>query len=405
MEPSDPSRADQLRSLYDQFVAPTYRRSLALERGSGSFVWDFDGNRYLDFGGGIAVNSLGHAHPRLAAALARQAAQLVHTSNLFYTEPQARLAQKLVALTGPGKIFFANSGAESNEALFKLARRFGHQTGGRFEIITALDSFHGRTLGGISATGQNKIKDGFGPLLPGFVHAPFNDLDAFARAITPNTVALMIEGIQGESGILPATPDFLLGLRQLADQHNLLLLFDAVQCGMFRTGRFQSYQTILADAGLDPAAFRPDAISMAKSLGGGFPIGAAWFSEKVADLLGPGSHGTTYGGTPLACSVALEVLTIIEEQNLAENVRHLGQLLRKGLEHLRASGKPITDIRGCGAILGIALPGDPLEAAARLRQAGLILTPAGRNTLRLLPPLNATPEEAQLALRILEEHL
>ncbi|MFQ3670459.1 MAG: aspartate aminotransferase family protein [Verrucomicrobiia bacterium] len=403
--PPNPSRADAIRALFDQYVAPTYRRSLVLSHGAGSFVWDVDGRRYLDFGGGIAVTSLGHAHPRIARVLAEQANRLIHTSNLFHTEPQALLAQKIVQLTGPGKVFFANSGAESNEALLKLARRFGQQTGGRFEIITALNSFHGRTLATISATGQSKIHDGFGPLLPGFIHAPFNDLDAFARAITPNTVALMIEGIQGESGILPATADFLLGLRRLADQHNLLLLFDAVQCGMFRTGHFQSYQTLLLQAGLDPNSFQPDAISMAKSLGGGLPLGAAWFSSKVADILQPGSHGTTYGGSPLVCTAALEVLRVIEEENLADNVRQLGHTLLDGLHHLKAQGKPIADIRGCGALIGMAIHGDPLDTAERLRHAGLILIPAGHNTLRLLPPLNATQDEARLALHLLEQTL
>ncbi len=401
----NPSRAEQIRALFDRYVAPTYRRSLVLSHGSGSFVWDTDGRRYLDFGGGIAVTSLGHAHPRITDAITRQASRLTHVSNLFHTEPQGLLARKLVELTGPGKVFFANSGAESNEALFKLARRFGQETGGRFEIITALGSFHGRTLGGISATGQDKIKSGFGPLLPGFIHAPFNDLDAFTQAITPNTAAIMIEGVQGESGIHPATPDFLIGLRRLADQHNLLFLFDAVQCGMFRTGHFQSYETILSDAGLDPASARPDAISMAKSLGGGLPISAAWFSSRVADLLGPGSHGTTYGGSPLVCSAALEVLQTIEDENLADNVRRLGHILRDGLEKLRAQGKPITAVRGCGALIGIGIETDPIETAARLRDAGLILIPAGTNTLRCLPPLNATEAEANLALHIVEDTL
>ncbi|GAB4247500.1 MAG: acetylornithine transaminase [Candidatus Methylacidiphilales bacterium] len=402
---SAPSRAEEIRHLFDRYVAPTYRRSLVLSHGSGSFVWDVDGKRYLDFGGGIAVTALGHAHPRVAQALAQQASRLVHVSNLFHTEPQGLLARKLVELTGPGKVFFANSGAESNEALFKMARRFGQETGGRFEIITALDSFHGRTLGGISATGQDKIKAGFGPLVPGFVHATFNDLDAFARAITPQTVAVMIEGIRGESGIHPATPEFLLGLRRLADQHNLLFLFDAVQCGMFRTGHFQSYETILSEAGIDPVLARPDAISMAKSLGNGLPIGAAWFSSKVADLLGPGSHGTTYGGSPLVCAAALEVLHTIEDENLADNVRRIGRRLRSGLEELRAQGKPIKDVRGCGAMIGMELDRDPLEAAAQLRQAGLILIPSGHNTLRFLPPLNATEDEVALALQLIKDTL
>src|SRR6266700_5538400 len=260
-----------VQALFQKNVIPSYARfELALSHGSGSYLYDVAGRRYLDLGGGIAVCCLGHAHPAITQALLEQSRKLVHVSNLYYTEPQGRLAEALVNLLGPGKLFFCNSGAEANEGLFKLARRFGHDEG-RYEIITALNSFHGRTLAGLAATGQEKVKKGFEPAVPGFRHVPYNDLEAARAAISPATVAILIEGVQGEGGITPATPEYLLGLRQLCDEKKLLLLMDGVQDGHFRTGRFQSFQRILE--GVPGAeAFLPDAIAMAKSLGGGFPI-------------------------------------------------------------------------------------------------------------------------------------
>ena len=294
-----------IQQLFQQYVVPSYGRfELALSHGQGSWLWDVNGKRYLDLGGGIAVNALGHAHPEVADALAAQARKLVHVSNLYYHEPQGRLAQKIVSQLALGKVFFCNSGAEANEGLYKLARKFGHDEG-RFEIITAVNSFHGRTLAGISATGQDKVKKGFEPMVPGFVHVPFNDLAAVRAAISPATVAVLIEGVQGEGGVTPATPEFLLGLRALCDEKKLLLLMDGLQCGHFRTGRFQSFQRILenAECGARSAEqFLPDGISMAKSLGNGFPIGAFWIREPHADLLGAGTHGTTYGGNLLGCA-------------------------------------------------------------------------------------------------------
>ena len=293
-----------------QNVVPSYGRfDIVLSHGAGSQLFDVTGKRYLDFGGGIAVTSLGHAHPAITEALVEQSSKLIHCSNFYYHEPQGKLAEGLVREIAPGKIFFGNSGAEANEGLFKLARKFGHDEG-RFEIITTLNSFHGRTLAGISATGQDKVKKGFEPMVPGFRHVPFNDLDAMRAAISPATVAIMIEGIQGEGGVTPATAEYLLGLRALCDEKKLLLFMDSVQCGHFRSGRFQSFQRILENA---PGAekFIPDGVSMAKSLGGGFPIGAFWVRAQHADLLGAGTHGTTYGGSPLACAVALKILEVI----------------------------------------------------------------------------------------------
>src|SRR5262245_58470121 len=311
----------RVRELFDQFVVPSYSRfDLVLERGEGSYVWDVDGKRYLDLAGGIAVCSLGHAHPEIRRALTEQSKKLIHVSNLYYTEQQGWLAKRIVDLIAPGRVFFCNSGAEANEGLFKLARKFGHDEG-RYEIITTFESFHGRTLAGIAATGQEKVKKGFEPLVDGFKQAPFNDLKAMHREISPKTAAILVEPVQGESGITIATTDYLLGLRQLCDEHNLLLMFDEVQAGHFRTGKFQSWQRILENADVDLV---PDAVSMAKSLGGGFPIGAFWIREKFANVLSAGTHASTFGGTPLACAVALKIFDVIEQEELAENTRRIG---------------------------------------------------------------------------------
>ncbi len=388
---------------YEQFVVPSYKRSLVMVRGKGSRVWDSSDKSYLDFGGGIAVNCLGHAPEVIAKALSSQAHTLIHTSNLYYNQHQGLLARRLVELTGPGKMFFCNSGAEANEALYKLARRFGNETG-RFEIITTLNSFHGRTLAGISATGQDKIKKGFGPLMSGFLHVPYNDLAAMKAAITPQTAAILIEGIQGESGVFPATPEYLLGLRKLCDEKKILLLMDCVQCGMYRTGRFMSYQKILEGVS-GGEVFLPDGIAMAKSLGSGFPIGAAWMRNPYGDLLQPGSHGTTYGGTPLASVVALTVLDTIQLEHLDENIQNQGNHLMETLNSIKASSKRIKAIRGFGGMIGIEtdLPG--VEMAQVLMEDGLLIAPAGENNFRLLPPLNVTRTEVIQALAILKKHL
>src|SRR5208282_4813139 len=280
--PSPPSlvhnQFESVRELFSQNVVPSYGRfDLVFSHGAGSYLFDVAGKRYLDLGAGIAVCCLGHAHPAITEALVEQSKKMIHVSNLYFTEPQGRLAAELVKRLGAGKCFFCNSGGEANEGLFKLARKFGHDEG-RFEILTAENSFHGRTLAGIAATGQAKVKEGFEPMVQGFRHIPFNDLAAARAALSPATVAILIEGVQGEGGVVPATAEYLLGLRQWCDEKKLLLLMDGVQCGHFRTGRFQSFQRILEDA-VHPAAaagFLPDGIAMAKSLGGGFPIGAFW---------------------------------------------------------------------------------------------------------------------------------
>jgi acetylornithine aminotransferase/acetylornithine/N-succinyldiaminopimelate aminotransferase len=394
----------EVKALYDRYVVPTANRGLTLTRGKGRRVWDDQGNRYLDFSGGVAVNSLGHGHPAIRETLIRQSDILIHSSNLYHNEWQGRLAQRIVELTGPGKAFFCNSGAEANEALIKLARKTGHESG-RYEIITMHNSFHGRTMATLSATGQEKIKQGFDPLLQGFTHVPYNDLAAAEAAITPKTIAILVEGIQGEGGVFTATPQYLLGLRALADRYGLLLMMDAVQCGCFRTGRWQSYERILE--GVPGAAnFIPDAIAMAKSLGAGYPIGAVWIREPYQNVLSPGTHGTTYGGSPLACAVALTVLDVIQREKHADHIRARGDELKRGLEALVGT-RGIQAVRGLGGLIGMVMTENDEAAGvvAKLTKAGLLLVPAANNTIRFLPPLNVTAEEVAEALKIVKDNL
>jgi acetylornithine aminotransferase/acetylornithine/N-succinyldiaminopimelate aminotransferase len=425
---------ESVRELFSQNVVPSYGRfDLVFSHGAGSYLFDVAGKRYLDLGSGIAVCCLGHAHPAITEALVEQSRKLIHVSNLYFTEPQGRLAAELVKRIGAGKCFFANSGAEANEGLFKLARKFGHDEG-RFEILTATNSFHGRTLAGIAATGQDKVKKGFEPMTPGFRHIPFNDLTAARNAISPATVAILMEGVQGEGGVTPATPEYLLGLRALCDEKKLLLFMDGVQCGHYRTGRFQSFQRILEGhqrvAGILPAnqnslscqqdagsTFLPDGLSMAKSLGGGFPIGAFWVRAPYADLLGPGTHATTFGGTPLACAVALKVLEVIEREQLDGHVRKLGEWFKRELEQLAATYPHVVKrARGLGFILGLELvekekipafaasdKSAALQFVNRLHEIGVLTIPAGTQIVRLLPPLNLKPQEAGEGISKIEE--
>jgi acetylornithine/N-succinyldiaminopimelate aminotransferase len=395
--------AEEVHETFRKNVIPSYSRfDLVLERGEGSYVWDVDGKRYLDLAGGIAVCSLGHAHPEITKALTEQSKKLIHVSNLYYTEPQGRLGKRIVDLIAPGRVFFCNSGAEANEGLFKLSRKFGHDEG-RYEIITTTDSFHGRTLAGIAATGQEKVKKGFEPVVDGFKQVAFNDLEAMRRAITPKTAAILIEPVQGESGITIATPEYLLGLRKLCDEHNLLLLFDEVQAGHFRTGKFQSWQCILENHDVD---LLPDAVSMAKSLGGGFPIGAFWVREKFANVLSAGTHASTFGGTPLACAVALKIFEVIEREKLAANAREMGDFILRELQNLQKKFSNVLKVvRGVGLLIGIEFqpPFKAVEIVKELHKRNLLTVPAGNSVIRLLPALNLSRGEAEEGLRTIEK--
>ena len=404
--------------LYAQHVLPTYGRfPLVPVRGAGCRLWDESGKSYLDFCMGIAVCSLGHCHPRLVEAIRHQAGELMHVSNLYQHPLQAELAEEInthhVQLAG--KVFFSNSGAEANDGLIKSARRFGRkrpQPDGmqRFEVITFLQSFHGRTLGAMSATGQAKIQDGFDPMLPGFRYLPFNDVAALEHCVRPETAAILLEPVQGEGGVITATPEFLRAVAALCKKHDLLLMFDEVQAGFGRCGDSMAWRMISPE-------IQPDGISWAKGMGGGVPIGAFWLSDRaVADdgtplssLMGPGSHGSTYGGNPLVCAASLAVLKEIREKNLAENAILQEVRIR---ETVRSWKLPvITEIRGQGLLLGVGL--DPaliptpegktpaLVVVEKLMDAGLIVPPAGPDTFRLLPPLNVTDAEVDEALEII----
>jgi len=385
-----------LSSLYADFVMPTYGRfDLDILRGAGCRVWDSEGREYLDFGAGIAVCSLGHAHPEITEAVTRQASTLVHTSNLYRTQPQATLARQLVEIAGPGKVFFCNSGAEANEGLIKLTRKFGSETG-RYEIITFHNSFHGRTMAGISATAQEKVKKGFAPLLDGFVHLPFGDIDAVRAAVGPKTAAILVEPVQGEGGIHIATAGFLRQLRALCDERDLLLLFDEIQCGLGRTGEWCGWKSLAPDV-------QPDAVSWAKGIANGFPLGAFWGSQRrgLSDLLGAGSHGTTYGGNPVCCAAGSKVIEIIARDRLMENALMQGAFLRDSLRAL--SSAAIREVRALGLMIGIDLHASEGENVAlplvkKLMAGGLLTIPAGERVVRLLPPLNLTRAEASEAL-------
>jgi acetylornithine aminotransferase/acetylornithine/N-succinyldiaminopimelate aminotransferase len=398
-----PTPEERTADLYAQHVIPTYARfPLALARGAGTRVWDENDRPFLDFTSGIAVNALGHCHPAMQRALADQAATLIHTSNLYLTRPQAELAARLTQYVGtPGKVFFCNSGAEANEGLYKLARKHGR---GRHGVITLDNSFHGRTLGGIAATGQLKVKLGFGPSIPGFNYVPAR-IECVAAAIDSTTAAILVEPVQGEGGVRPLSAEFLRALRQLCDEHRLLLMYDEVQCGLGRTGHWCGWHACGAED------IVPDAVSWAKGIGGGFPLGAFWVREPYADLLGPGTHGTTYGGSPLACAAANAVFDTIEKENLLANTRERGHQLRAAAARLPL----VREVRGSGLLLGLEIAdfaphegetGPPaLRLTRRLMDAGLLVVPAGEHVIRLLPPLNVTAAECDEAVNILRDVL
>lgn len=391
-----------------QYVLQTYGRfPLTLAKGKGSRVWDEDGREYLDFCAGIATCSLGHCHPALTSAIKTQADQLMHCSNLYFTAQQSDLAELIVEkIVGePGKVFFSNSGAEANDGMIKLARKHGAPSG-RHEIITFNQSFHGRTIGGMSATAQGKIHDGFGPLFPGFVYSDLNDLEAVKAAITDKTCAFMLEPIQGEGGVQVATKEFLEGLAELAKEHDCLLLLDEVQCGFGRTGFINGWDAIAP-------GLKPDAVSWAKGMGGGFPIGSFWVAEKHAPILGPGTHGSTYGGNALASAASKAVIDTILSEKLTENVKVREAQIQ---ETIAGWNHPaITEIRGHGLLLGLGLNPDALETpegklpsialCVKLMEAGLLVPPAGGETIRFLPPLNVSEEETAKALSILHSCL
>ncbi|MCM2274688.1 MAG: acetylornithine/succinylornithine family transaminase [Candidatus Didemnitutus sp.] len=384
--------------LYDAYVMKNFAKApLTIVRGEGVWAWDDTGKKYLDFVSGIAVNALGHCHPVWVEAIRRQAGELVHCSNLYRNPGYGELARRLVQQAGPGRVYLCNSGTEANEGLIKLARLHGLRKSGEegkcIKILCAKNAFHGRTFGGMSATPQEKIQKGFRPLVPGFAFGELNNLQSFADLVDEHTAAIFIETVQGEGGVTPCTDGFLWGLRQLCDRHNLLLMLDEVQCGIGRTGAFYAFQH---------SGVRADAIGMAKGIANGFPMGAIWAAEPHAELFTPGSHGTTFGGSPLACAAALATLDVIQRDDLIRKVAVNGAAWKAELEQLVVEfPTQVKAVTGRGYMLGLALQSDPAAYLPLLREGGLLCPTAGGNTIRLLPPLIATSEHLKLATDII----
>ncbi|MDP6860705.1 MAG: acetylornithine transaminase [Verrucomicrobiales bacterium] len=409
--------------LYNQYVAPTYGRfNICPTRGEGVFLWDENGRKFLDFSGGVAVNSLGHSPPDLLKVISNQAAELVHCSNLYQHRGQAELARLLTeeVVRINGKCFFCNSGAEANEGLIKLARKFGEispSTNGepRREIVSFNGSFHGRTTGGMAATGQEKIRSGFGPLMGDFKHLPFNDVSELINGVSDNTAAILMEPIQGEGGIKVASPEFLSAVQEICQTRNILLFFDEVQCGIGRCGDLCGWRMISNDSEI-----KPDAISWAKGLGGGFPIGAIWIRDKIVkdsllcDLLGPGTHGSTFGGSPLVSSVASAVVRKIIDENICDDVIKMNAMINREVQ-----SQPIpfiTELRGLGLMLGFQIDVNTINGIGNfqktdktpalflvelLAESGLLTVPAGPDVVRWLPPLIVKENDIMEALGIM----
>lgn len=390
------TKSEEVIGGYDRYVIPSYARfPIVLVRGKGVKVWDADGKVYLDFLGGIAVNGLGHSHPRVVQAIRDQAETLTHVSNLYYNANQAALAKALSEVSLGGKCFFCNSGAEANEALIKLARLWGHARG-RYEVVCMENSFHGRTLATLAATGQAKYREGFEPIPIGFAHARYNDLESVRAAVNDRTVAVLVEAVQGEGGVIPSAPGFLAGLRALCDEKDILLLCDEVQCGMGRTGHwfgFQAYDV------------KPDAFSLAKSLGNGFPIGALVTSPKLADVFQPGKHASTFGGTPLACAAALAVVQTLREEGLVARAQTAGDRFHAGLKALAERYEHVVEARGLGLMQGLVLDQSAKPMAAKLMDMGLLCLATADTVLRFLPPLIVKDAEIDEALDMLDDAL
>ncbi|HET9961355.1 MAG TPA: acetylornithine transaminase [Nitrospiraceae bacterium] len=385
----------ELRQDAEQFLMNTYARlPISIARGRGSRVYDLEGREYLDFVAGIAVNVLGHGHPDLVLAIQKQVQQLVHTSNLYYTEPQVRLAKALVEHSFAQKVFFCNSGAEANEAAIKLARKYAHDKygAGRHEILTMRNSFHGRTLATLTATGQEKVKKGFEPLMPGFSYVTFNDLSEVERSISEKTAAVMLEPIQAEGGVHVAERAYMQGLREICRERDVLLILDEVQTGIGRTGTLFCYEHF---------GIQPDIMTLAKGLGGGVPIGACLATDPVAKAFTPGSHASTFGGNPLACAAALAVLRVLLEGKVLEHARRMGDYLAKGLAACKERIRVVKEVRGLGLLQGLELDTDGKAVVTDCLARGLLINCVGDRVLRFVPPLIITQGEIDRLLHVL----
>ncbi|HOE61308.1 MAG TPA: aspartate aminotransferase family protein [Kiritimatiellia bacterium] len=389
------SKSDDIAALFNQYVMHTYAPTVTLTSGSGCKVRDPDGMMYLDFTAGIAVHNVGHCHPKVVKAVQDQVATLGHCSNLFYNASQALLAQKLSKLSLNGKCFFCNSGAEANEAMIKLARLWGNAKG-KYEIICMQNSFHGRTLATVAATGQAKIQKGFDPLPIGFTFAEFNNLDSVKAAVSERTVAVMLEAVQGEGGVMPATEEFMVGVRKLCDEKGLLMLCDEVQCGMGRTGKWFAWQHF---------PVKPDAFTLAKSLADGIPMGALVASPALSDLFQPGHHASTFGGNPVSSAAALAVMEVIEEEALVTQAENAGTLFVEGLAMFVEKYDQVLEVRGKGLMVGMVVEGSAKEVVDACREMGLLCCVAGEHVVRFLPPLNVKDSDLEEALEMIGDAL
>jgi len=388
---------EELKQDAARYLMQTYtRQPLSIVRGRGTKVYDLEGREYLDFVGGIAVNILGHGHPDLVHAIQQQAAQLIHTSNLYYTEPQVKLGQMLVEHSFADKVFFCNGGAEANEAAIKLARRYSHDKygAGRFEIITMKNSFHGRTMATLTATGQDKVQKGYEPLLPGFSYVAFNNVEELERVVTDKTAAIMLEPIQGEGGVYAADRRYLKQVRDLCTQKDMLLIFDEVQTGMGRTGTLFAYEQL---------GVQPDIMTLAKALGGGVPIGACLATDSVAKAFSPGSHASTFGGNPLACAAGLAVCRALLEGHVLDHARRMGEYFSKGLSDCQSRHRVVREVRGIGLLQGLELAMDAKAVVSECLARGILINATGEHVLRFVPPLIITELEIDRLLDTLAQ--
>ena len=391
------TKSQEVLEQYSASMMPTYAPAAVLASGRGVQVRSVDGLALYDFTAGIGVNNVGHCHPKVVKAIQEQAEKLMHCSNLFANETTTALAAKLVAVSGlGGKAFFCNSGAEANEAAIKLARKWGSANGGRYEVVTMRQGFHGRTLATVAATGQAWCQEGYDPLPVGFAYATFNDIESVKAAVTDKTVAIMLEAVQGEGGVTPATPEFMAGVRALCDEKNLLMICDEVQCGMGRTGSWFAWQ------GYD---VKPDLFTLAKALGGGLPMGALVSNAKLADVFTAGSHASTFGGNPVAAAAALAVIGVIEDEGLLENAKRVGAMFKEALQGFVDKYDRLLEARGRGLMLGLVVDGDPKPVVDALREQGLLALTAGGGTVRFLPPLTLDEDVLEDACDMISDAL
>ena len=387
----------EVLDLYKNVLMPTYATSLVVASGKGVTVRDAENSTYYDFTAGIGVHNVGYGNKKVIEAIQNQAAKLTHSSNLFANEPATQLAAKLVELSGlGGKVFFCNSGAEANEAAIKLARKWGSQNGGRYEIVTFRQGFHGRTLATVTATAQAWCQEGYDPLPVGFAYADYNDLESVKAAINEKTVAIMLEAVQGEGGVLPATPEFIEGVRALCDEKSLLMICDEVQTGMGRTGTWFAWQGYNV---------KPDLFTLAKSIADGIPMGALVSNAKCADVFTASAHASTFGGNPVASAAALAVISVIEEEKLLARATEIGSMLREALQVFVDKYEKVLEVRGKGMMLGMVVDGDPKEVVSALRDQGLLALTAGSNVVRFLPPLVLKEEDLEDAVDMISDAL